>query len=161
MVPQLNLILELICRNYISEKTLADPSFTMAPVNFGETNPQCRTDAVQKRVAQFTLAGNVVSGMLSAITSPKFGALSDRYGRKKIVAFCSLGAFFREIIMICAANYPDTLPVSVLLVGYALDGLCGSFTAMMAVVHSYATDTTTSANRNSAFGYFHGCLFTG
>jgi MFS family permease len=133
----------------------------MAPVVFGEENPQCRNDAVQKRVAQFTLAGNVVSGILSAITSPKFGALSDRYGRNKIIAFCSLGAFFREIMMIFAARNPDTFPVSLLLVGYALDGLCGSFTALMAIVHSYATDTTSSTNRNSAFAYFHGCLFAG
>ncbi|KAJ9665793.1 hypothetical protein H2201_004101 [Coniosporium apollinis] len=161
IVPKLNLILSLICREYIADRSMADPNFTMVPVVFRGDNPQCRIPEVQARVAQFTLYGNLISGILAAITSPKLGALSDRYGRKKIILATSMGTLSGEIITIFAAKYPDTFPVNWILVGYATDGLCGSFIAAMALAHSYATDCTPPSRRNVAFGYFHGCLFSG
>ena len=162
ITPKINLILELICKQYISERQLLDPSFTMVPVDFNNgDNDQCRIPEVQSRVAQFTLWGSLIAGLLSAITSPKLGALSDRYGRKKILVITSIGTICGEIITICAATYPESFPVDLLLLGYALDGLTGSFIVAMAIANSYATDCTPPAQRNVAFGYFHGCLFTG
>ncbi|OCL12321.1 tetracycline-efflux transporter-like protein [Glonium stellatum] len=161
VVPKLNLILTLICREYIAERSADDSAFTMLPVVFGEDNPQCRIPEVQSRVAQFTLYGNLISGILSAITSPKLGALSDRYGRKKLLLVTAGGTLVGEIITVFAAKYPESFPFNWILVGYAVDGLCGSFIVGMALAHSYATDTTPPQKRNVAFGYFHGCLFTG
>jgi MFS family permease len=141
---------------------MLDPSFTMVPVDFNNgDNDQCRIPEVQSRVAQFTLWGSLIAGLLSAITSPKLGALSDRYGRKKILVCTSIGTIIGEIITICAATYPESFPVDLLLLGYAADGLTGSFIVAMAIANSYATDCTVPAQRNVAFGYFHGCLFTG
>lgn len=40
IVPKLNLILNLICREYIADRSADDPDFTMMPVVFGESNPQ-------------------------------------------------------------------------------------------------------------------------
>jgi len=133
----------------------------MVPVTFGAENPQCRIPEVQQRAAHFNLYGSVISGLLSAIVSPKLGALSDRYGRKKIMIITNSGMLCGEILTILAATYPDTFHVNWLLVGYVFDGLCGSFIASMALAHSYATDCTPPSRRNVAFGYFHGCLFTG
>ncbi|KAK4561734.1 hypothetical protein LTR86_004413 [Recurvomyces mirabilis] len=160
--PKINLTLELICRQYISERQLADPAFTMVPVDFGSgDNDQCRIPEVQSRVAIFTLWGSLLAGVFSAITSPKLGALSDRYGRKPILIFTSIGTICAEIITIFAALYPETFPVDLLLVGYAIDGLFGSFIVAMAIANSYAADCTPPQLRNVAFGYFHGCLFSG
>lgn len=163
ITPKLNLILELVCQQYISERQMLDPGFTMAPVDFGNgaDNQQCRTPEVQSRAAQFTLWGSLIAGLLSAITSPKLGALSDRYGRKMILIITSIGTICGEIITICAATYPEQFPVHLLLLGFAVDGLTGSFIVAMAIANSYAADCTPPARRNVAFGYFHGCLFTG
>ena len=162
ITPKINLILELVCQQYMSERVITDPSFTMIPVDFnGGDNDQCRIPEVQSRVSEFMLWASLIAGLLSAITSPKLGALSDRYGRKKILICTSIGTICGEIITICAASYPETFPVNLLLVGYAVDGLTGSFIVAMAISNAYATDCTPPALRNVAFGYFHGCLFTG
>lgn len=102
-----------------------------------------------------------MAGLLSAVTSPKLGALSDRYGRTRVLILASAGALTGEIITIIAAKNPETFPTNWLFLGYFLDGLCGSFTAAMAISNSYAADCTPPHKRNVAFGYFFGCLFTG
>ncbi|KAF1987974.1 MFS general substrate transporter [Aulographum hederae CBS 113979] len=160
-VPKLQLVLNLICREVLADRSVNDPGFVLVPVVFGAENPQCRVPEVQARVAQFSLFGNLISGILSAIASPKLGALSDRYGRKRIIAITNIGMLSGEIITIFAATYPETFHVNWILVGFFFDGICGSFIAAMALAHSYATDCTPPYKRNVAFGYFHGCLFTG
>lgn len=128
----------------------------------GTGDEQCRHNAeVQKRVARFTLLMGLIPGLLSAITSPMLGELSDRYGRRKIMAFASMGALVAEITTIFAAKYPDTVSVNWILVGYAVDGLAGSFTAALAVTYAYTSDCTAPSQRAVAFAYFHGCLFGG
>ena len=109
----------------------------------------------------FTLYGNLIAGLLSAFVSPRLGALSDRYGRTLTIAITSIGSLAGDIAIILAATRPDVVSVNWILVGFALDGLCGSFTTAMALVHAYATDCVPISMRNVAFGYFHGCLFTG
>lgn len=140
---------------------MQDPSFSFVPVIFGIDNPQCQIPEVQSLVAKFTLYGNLIAGILSAISSPKLGAISDRYGRRKVIAFTTLGMLVGEIITIMAAKYPEMVSVNWLLLGYACDGLCGSFIVAMAVTNAYATDCTAPPERNVTFAYFHGCLFTG
>ena len=161
-VPKINLIMDLICRDYLADVACEDPTVNLVPVVLGTDNEQCRhLDEVQRRVARFTLLQSVIAGLLSAITSPKLGELSDRYGRKKIIAFTGIGTMLAEILTILAAKYPDSVHVNWILVGYALDGLCGSFVAAMALTFAYASDCTPPAKRAIVFGYFHGCLFGG
>ena len=131
------------------------------PVMFGTDNPQCRIAAVQSRVSQFTLYGNVITGLLSAITSPKLGAISDRYGRTRMIALVSSGLLATEIITILAARMPETFSVNWLFLGFVFDGLSGSFVASMALTNAYVSDCTAPGKRNVSFGYFHGILFTG
>lgn len=107
------------------------------------------------------LVGGVISGLLSAMTSPKLGALSDRLGRLPVMAVTQIGGLTGEIITIIAASHPETFNVYWLYIGFIIDGLCGSFIAGMALSHAYATDCTPPARRNVAFGYFHGILFCG
>ncbi|KAF2198881.1 MFS general substrate transporter [Delitschia confertaspora ATCC 74209] len=159
VVPKLNLILTLICRDYYAEQQVSK-SETIQLFTSGETL-QCQTNEVSSRVSLFLLYGNLCSGLLAAITSPLLGALSDRYGRKKLLILTTFGLLAGEAITAVAAKYPDKVDVNWILVGYAVDGLCGSFIVGMALVHSYAADCTPPQKRNVAFGYFHACLFTG
>jgi len=162
IVPKLNLIKDLICRDYLAEQAYRDPAFSSYPVLFdGTPNDQCRIPAVQSRATQFMLLGGMISGILSAMTSPKLGALSDRVGRLPVTAITQIGGLTGEIITIVAASHPETFPVYWLYVGFVMDGLCGSFIAGMALSHAYATDCTPPALRSVAFGYFHGILFSG
>jgi MFS family permease len=161
IVPKLNLILSLICREYLIERSVADPNFVFTPVLLDADNPQCRIPEVQALVSKFALYMTITVGALSAVMAPKLGSISDRHGRIKLLVVSSMGAFAAEIITILAALYPDTIKYQWLLGGAVLDGLCGSFTAGMAVTHAYAADCTPPPKRAVAFGYFHACLFSG
>lgn len=161
IVPKLNLILALVCRSYLAERSSQDPNFLFTPVLLGSDNPQCRIPEVQSLVTKFTLAITIITGIFSAVMSPLLGAWSDRNGRKKILAISSLGGFLTEIITILAGKYPDTVSYQWLLAGAVFDGLCGSFTAGMALTHAYAADCTAPSKRAVAFAYFHACLFAG
>ena len=131
------------------------------PVIVGSDNPQCEIKEVQVLVSKFILYGNLVAGILSAFTSPKLGALSDRYGRSRLIACTTIGMLMNETITIIVATRPDMFSVGWLILGFALDGLCGSFIAAMAITNAYASDCTEPSKRAVTFGYFHGCLFTG
>ena len=154
--------MELICRDYVADVACTDPNVHLMPVVLGTNNEQCRhLDEVQRRTARFTLLQSIIAGLLSAIISPKLGELSDRYGRKKIMACTGIGTLMYEVLVILAGKYPDKVSVNWILVGCAFDGMCGSFTAAMALVFAYASDCTAPAKRAVTFGYFHGTLFGG
>lgn len=161
LVPKTYLILNLICKEYLSEQASKDPTFHFLPVVLGEENPQCRDPHVQSRVANFNLYMNFLSGLFSAIVSPHLGSLSDRIGRKKVMVWASLGAFAQEIITIIVGSTDGEVSVYWLLLGGLIDGLCGSFTTALALAFAYASDCSPPERRNVAFGYFHGSLFAG
>jgi len=104
---------------------------------------------------------SVLVGGLSTLTAPKIGALSDRFGRKRLIVISSSGAIIGEIITILAAKYPVVVHYNWLLVGSVFDGLAGSFTAGSILSHSYVADCTPPSKRSVAIGYLHSCLFTG
>ena len=104
---------------------------------------------------------NLLAGILSAVIAPLLGSWSDRHGRLRIIALASTGSLMTEIVTIIVARRPDIFSVYWILPGNVIDGLCGTFTAGMAITHAYASDSTPPAKRAVAFGRFHGCLFTG
>ncbi|KAK3294847.1 major facilitator superfamily domain-containing protein [Chaetomium fimeti] len=161
VVPRLNLIIDLVCKHYFADRSATDPDFTFTPVIPGGNNRQCFIPEVQKAVAIFTLVLNVGIGMLSSLSAPKLGSLSDRYGRKRMLIICSMGGIMSEIITIIAAKYPETVPYQWLLLGGFFDGLTGSFTAGSVLSHAYTSDCTPPSKRGVAIGYLHSCLFTG
>ncbi|KAK4103667.1 MFS general substrate transporter [Parathielavia hyrcaniae] len=161
IVPRLNLIIDLVCKHYFADRSATDPDFTFTPIVPGGNNRQCFIPEVQKSVATFTLVLNVLTGLLSSLTAPKLGSLSDRYGRKRIIIVCSIGGILNEIITIVAAKYPETVPYQLLILGSFFDGLTGSFTAGSVLSHAYTSDCTPPSKRSVAIGYLHSCLFTG
>ncbi|KAH6625747.1 tetracycline-efflux transporter-like protein [Boeremia exigua] len=158
VVPKLNLIMDLVCEEYYASLDgNGDP--ISSPMDPG--TDRCRNDAVSSRSSLFLLYGSLCSGILAAITSPQLGALSDRFGRKTFMVVNTSGALFGEILTILAAKFPQTVHVNWILVGYALEGLSGSFIVGMALAHSYASDCVAPQKRNVAFAYFHAALFGG
>jgi hypothetical protein len=157
MVPKVNLVLSLICNDYIKKHPHINPLFQPSL----EPGEECRIPEIQSQVATFKLAMSLISGSLAAIISPKLGALSDRYGRTPMLAYVNAGHIVAEVITILAARFPATVSYHWILLGAVFDGLCGSFITSMAISHSYAADTTPASKRNVIFGYFHGFLYTG
>jgi MFS family permease len=160
-VSRLNLVVSLICREYLADRSVADPSFTFPPVVLSGDNSQCRLPEIQALTSEFMLYLTLIGGILAAVTSPKIGTLSDRYGRTPLLALTAVGGLIAEVITILAAKYPDDIRYTWLLAGAVTDGICGSFIAGWAMANSYATDTTLPAKRAVAFGYIQGCLFIG
>ena len=132
------------------------------PLKMGsDVDPACQIPPVQSAVTKFLLYMSLISGLLAAITSPKLGALSDRYGRLRIICASSAGMVVSEVLTIVIAKNPDMISVKWLLAGAIFDGLGGSFIAAMAVANAYATDCTHPSKRSVSFGYFYSCLYFG
>lgn len=149
-----------VCSDYLSEQHTKNPAFTYAPVIFGEKNPQCRIPEVQSLVARFQLILNLLTGSLAAIASPKLGALSDGYGRLKMLAFTVLGVMLNDVIALLVAATP-MIPANLLMLGAVFDGIFGSAVGALALSNSYAADCTAPERRNVTFGYLYGALFIG
>lgn len=157
IVPKIEIILSIICRqHFASHAILPSP---MDPIQDAE--PRCQDAQVQALVSTFTKYGNLICGILTALISPRLGALSDRYGRTKMIAITTLGSLLGEIVFLIVAHRPDTLSANWILLGYVFDGLGGSFIAALALSYAYASDCTPHAKRNVVFGYYSGCLFAG
>lgn len=109
----------------------------------------------------FMLVLSIVTGLLSAYTAPKLGHLSDRFGRRPMMAIVSMGGVAGEIIIILAAKFPEVIDYKWLVLGSVFDGLAGSFTAGSVMSHSYTSDCTPPSKRSVAIGYLHACLFSG
>ncbi|KAF2126051.1 MFS general substrate transporter [Dothidotthia symphoricarpi CBS 119687] len=158
IVPKINLIMDLVCEEYYASQ---GPNPASGPMDPGQQSDRCRNDDVSSRSSLFLLYGSLCAGILAAVTSPKLCALSDRYGRKNFMIFNTCTALFGEVLTILAAKYPDVVHVNWILVGYAFEGLGGSFIVGMALAHSYASDCVSPQKRSTAFSYFYACLFAG
>lgn len=161
IVPRLNLILDLVCKQYFADQKLRDPDVEFNPVLLGSDNPQCKIPEVQRNVAAFMLVMNLATGILSAIVAPRIGHLSDRYGRTKLMAFSSIGGILAETITLLAASYPNVINYRWLLLGSMFEGMTGSFTAGNVMSQSYTSDCTPPSRRAVNMGYMHACLFVG
>ncbi|TQS38459.1 hypothetical protein Golomagni_01034 [Golovinomyces magnicellulatus] len=159
LVPRLSLIVNLLCRSQLIKESANDTNFIL-PTDFDQ-NLKCKVPEIQALTVKFTLCMTITNSILSALISPKLGALSDRYGRLRIIAITSLGALAADIITVLVAKCPEIFDYRWLLFSSLLDGGCGSFSACAAITHAYATDCTTTSKRAVAFGYFNASLFSG
>ncbi|KAG6029239.1 hypothetical protein E4U41_000443 [Claviceps citrina] len=161
IVPKLNLILDLVCQQYFAGQNLLHPDESFGPIVLGTDKPQCRNPEVQKRVATFMLVMNLCTGLLSAVAAPKLGHLSDRFGRRRLLALASCGGLLGEVVTILAARFPQTVDYRWLVLGAMFDGVTGSFTAGNILTQSYTSDCTPPSKRAVAIGYIYACFFTG
>ena len=144
MMPRTNVVISLICRKILSAH--ADSGNTMQAIRrhgtgtmaqamdgtanhtadtvvIGDYNPQCSIDSVESATAMLQLYGNLVAGILGAITAPIWGKLSDRYGRIRPLAAASTVTLVSEIMMIIIAKLPDTFSVYWIYLTFFLEGL--------------------------------------
>lgn len=78
-----------------------------------------------------------------------------------LICLCVLCTLLSEVFTTFIAAYPETASINWLLVAAFVDGLGGSFTLALSLVHSYGADCTSPERRNVVFGFFHATLFSG
>lgn len=66
-------------------------------------------------------------GILSALTAGFWGSLSDRKGRKPILALTQVGFLCADVVFLTVVLFNDVLPYRLLFLGPAIDGLFGGF----------------------------------
>ena len=64
VVPKTNLINDLLCREYYAKMVAKDPNFKYPPNLFGDDTDHCTNDEISASVATFTLAGNLIAGLI-------------------------------------------------------------------------------------------------
>ncbi|EME80874.1 uncharacterized protein MYCFIDRAFT_155147 [Pseudocercospora fijiensis CIRAD86] len=160
-VPKLDLIYDLTCRAYCIDHQCKAASNAVTSSLLHARNDRCRAPEIQGLAAEFVMGCNLLGGVMSIFTCPKFGQASDLYGRTRILAIGGSGMLVNCILTILVATFPETFPLPWLYATYILESVLGPYASIMAIVNSYAADITTPQQRNVAFGYLQGCLYAG
>lgn len=87
-----------------------------------------------------------VYALMQFVLSPVLGALSDRYGRRRVLLASLAGAALDYLVMALTGQ------VWILFVGRAI---AGATAANMAVAVAYITDISSEKERAQRFGYLH------
>lgn len=120
---------------------------------------QCfANEYAQADISRFLIYNQVTAGILGAISTPMLGSLSDRIGRKPILACAAIGPLLYEVIMILILRYPDSIDMHWLLLGYALEGLSGTMITASSTSQAYITDLVGPRERTRLFGYLQAAM---
>ena len=160
LVPKTYLILNLFCHHYDANRGSTDVNPLALSILPGALN-ECRDARIQTLISRYQLYATLLSGLLSAVTSPYFGALSDRIGRRKVIIISTTGFGLELVSMIVVGLRPDIISVYWLLCGSLIDGLCGSFTTGVSAALAYVSDCTAPSHRKVAMSYLDGIRFAG
>ncbi|KAG8916624.1 hypothetical protein FRC02_003701 [Tulasnella sp. 418] len=128
------------------------------------TNPRCNKDPiVLAAVARIVTVTALIVGILTCLTAPWWGELSDAYGRRRILMFTTLGVLFSESNLILVSFLHSSLPGGYwfLVLSSILDGAFGGLATASATTHAYLADCTEPSSRSKYFSMYTGILFTG
>ena len=133
--PRLELFTQLICRQVnhdISTSSPADlPIFLLNP-------DQCRqSPTVQRHLAELNLFLQIIMGILCILTTPFWGALSDRIGRKTVLVLNMLSFVLGDVILITVISFPSQIPYFWLLLYPAFEGLFAGLGGGQAIMSAY------------------------
>lgn len=152
-IPKFNLVLNIICvQHYLSLDAPDARRFDLFSL-IGTENPLCDIPAIQSRGANLFTLDALIGGILSLIVVPRLGALSDRYGRVKLLAFTTCGFFIDELLTIYMAINPLSLSYNWVLLGSFLENLCGGLSAATMIMYAYAADCLPPDNRKAGFRF--------
>ncbi|GHJ85015.1 hypothetical protein NliqN6_1417 [Naganishia liquefaciens] len=131
----------------------------------GEIDPRlCKKDPrVQAAAAKLMMSMTLCMGILSALSTGFWGAVSDRLGRTSVLAVSLLGFAMSDTILVVTARYPHRVPFGYrfIILGPIIDGLLGGFSTISATNNAYLSDTTPDGSRAKVFSRFGGILMIG
>lgn len=96
-----------------------------------------------------------------AITTPIWGEMSDRVGRKWIITLNQTSFALGIGIMLLVLSNPDTIPYQWLLVYPLAEGIFGGMGGGQSIMGAYIADCTPAGSRAALFSLMTGLLYGG
>lgn len=129
----------------------------------GDISLCAKDPEVQAAVAELSTAIAVTLGILTCFTVAFWGALSDRYGRVRVLSISVIGLLLTDANFIVVAKASTRLPGGywLLLIGPVVEGCLGGLAGVIAVLHAYIADTSLPSVRSRMFSLSTGLLFVG
>lgn len=133
---------------------------------FDSIDPEaCRHDVgVQRLTAYVQMGTMLITAILSIMTCGFWSNLSDRIGRKKVLAAGVLAMFLDELCFYTVVNWPRIVTrtgVSALFLGPALAGLMGAGHTPTAVINAYVADIIPGDGLAISYSVVQGAILAG
>ncbi|KAJ5151028.1 uncharacterized protein N7482_010280 [Penicillium canariense] len=85
----------------------------------------------QADVSRLMIYCQLTAGILSAITAPNLGSLSETIGPKPALSCSTIGVLLCNAMMLLILQHPDFIDLRWVLIGYAIEGLGGIGVAVL------------------------------
>ncbi|KAJ7228026.1 major facilitator superfamily domain-containing protein [Mycena haematopus] len=125
---------------------------------------ECASDpVVLAAVARLAATLTTSMGVLGVLTTGWWGALSDRYGRARVLSLTVFGLLINDINFIFVTRNFQHIPGGYwfLIVGPLIEGALGGISAGSAASHAYIANTSHPSERSRYFSLLLGLIFTG
>ncbi|KAF8610528.1 MFS general substrate transporter [Ceratobasidium sp. AG-I] len=137
---------------------------TPAKAMLQRPDKRCRQDTEVHRAAAKLSAGiTSAQGMLSVLTTGWWTQYSDRVGRTRLLGISAAAVLITDLLLFLVAFKADILPggYRILILGGAIDGLAGGFSAVVAAGHAYVSDCSSPLTRSRIFSFWTGVVYAG
>ncbi|XP_062610553.1 lysosomal proton-coupled steroid conjugate and bile acid symporter SLC46A3-like [Saccostrea cucullata] len=118
-------------------------------MNFNK-NPEMQ-DMVQKKSGNYLIYYRLLLNLPAIVIALFSGSYSDRYGRKTLILFPSVGSMI-AVFLYFASNMVPKYRILLILVGSAVQGLFGKSSLITTAVNSLVFDLSEEKNRTKNFG---------
>lgn len=157
IAPRMELLLAISCE----QLGMTNTTFVFARI----PSDTCRRSVeAQRMLSMIQLVLLTSTGVGSAISAGFWAKLSERKGRRNVLAISVLGVIFMDVFVLVQACVPAAqLPLGTrfLVFGSSIEGLMGGLSAVTAMSQLYLSDVTYSGTRSRLFSLMTGCLFAG
>ncbi|KAG8696390.1 hypothetical protein FRC09_008541 [Ceratobasidium sp. 395] len=146
---------------YLSKPTQENPSLRATLLH---PDRRCIQDKeVHRAAAKLSASITTAQGMLSVLTTGWWTQYSDRVGRTRLLAISAAAVLIIDGLLFLVAFRADSVPggYRILILGGAMDGLVGGFSATVAAGHAYVTDCSSPLVRSRIFSFWTGVVYAG
>ncbi|KAG0720816.1 Solute carrier family 46 member 3 [Chionoecetes opilio] len=144
-------IFSKLCREHYT-KQVCDASWRAASVGEGAW--------VQQEVVGYVMWLSVIASIISFIMAQFLGVALDGHSSKVVMIAPFMGFLAMHVVCVVVTAVPS-LPLSLLYVGAALNGLSGGYPVFKSAVSSYVVRTVSSQERTYRLSVVEGMVFLG